>query len=177
MVVPGTACGCLRISKEIHSDQCSLHRGTSKMDVLPEISSRFPQRREKMGSWAHHTIPFSGYSPNLESSHEGEISGESRTQKRPGGRHHGRRVQWIGMGAPESQVGGSARVLFQLLFLHEACSVSGAGRTAQWVCLVLFCSVSDSTVYNSGCTKETLGVPEGPGLHFLSLLMIAASPF
>lgn len=78
------------------------------------------------------------------------------------------------MGAPESQVGGSARVLFQLLFLHEACSVSGAGRTAQWVCLVLFCSVSDSTVYNSGCTKETLGVPEGPGLHFLSLLMIAA---
>lgn len=114
MVVPGTACGCLRISKEIHSDQCSLHRGTSKMDVLPEISSRFPQRREKMGSWAHHTIPFSGYSPNLESSHEGEISGESRTQKRPGGRHHGRRVQWIGaergkVATPKFWIGSNER--------------------------------------------------------------------
>lgn len=97
MVVPGTACGCLRISLEIHSDQCSLHRGTSKMDVLPEISSRFPQWKEKRGNWAHHTIAFSGYSLNLESSPEGEISeGESGTQKRPGGKQHGRRAQWIG---------------------------------------------------------------------------------
>lgn len=49
-----------------------------------------------------------------------------------------------------------------------------AGRNAQWVCLVLFCFVSDSTVHNSGCTREILGVLEGPGLYFLSLLMIAA---
>jgi hypothetical protein len=77
------------------------------------------------------------------------------------------------MGAPESQHGRVSQGPFPAVVpaLSLFCV---RGRNSQWVCFVLFCSVSDSIVHKSGCAREVLGVLEGPGLHFLAHLMTAA---